>query len=117
MTTINDDLINRSADIRWPVGFDPAHADLFAHNAVVINAPAKSIWETLTAAAAWPKWYSNASDVVIDDPSGHLGEDASAGTATAISYALTTPGYWSLASAIAPTLSWKKSEWVTQHDT
>ena len=46
MTTINDDLIKRSADIRWPVGFDPVHADLFAYNAVVINAPAKSIWAT-----------------------------------------------------------------------
>ena len=51
MTTINDDLIERSADIRWPVGFDPVHADLFAHNAVVINAPAKSIWATLIAAS------------------------------------------------------------------
>jgi hypothetical protein len=75
MTTINDDFIERSADIRWPDGFDPAHADLFAHNAVVINAPAKSIWATLIAGAAWPKWYSNASDVVINDPSAQLGED------------------------------------------
>ena len=38
MTTIHDDLIERSVNIRWPEGFDPAHADLFAHNAVVINA-------------------------------------------------------------------------------
>src|ERR1700678_1943298 len=75
MTIVQDDLIERSADIRWPDGFDPAHADLFAHNAVVINAPAKSVWAKLIAAAAWPKWYSNASDVVIDDPSGQLGED------------------------------------------
>ena len=57
MTTINDDLIKRSADIHWPVGFDPVHADLFAHNAVVINAPAKRIWARLIAAATWPNWY------------------------------------------------------------
>ena len=75
MTTIDDDFVNRSADIRWPVDFDPVHADLFAHNAVVINTPVRSIWATLIAAADWPKWYSNASDVVINDPSGHLGED------------------------------------------
>jgi hypothetical protein len=75
VTTIDDDLINRSADIRWPVGFDPVHADLFAHNAVIINAPPKRVWATLIAAAAWPEWYSNASDIVVDDPSGQLGED------------------------------------------
>ena len=49
MTTICDDLIERSADIRWPDGFDPAHADLFAHNDIVINAPAKDIWAMLIA--------------------------------------------------------------------
>jgi hypothetical protein len=75
ITTINDDLIKRSADIRWPADFDPVHADLFAHNDIVINAPAKSIWTTLIAAAAWPDWYSNASDVVVDDPSGQLSGD------------------------------------------
>jgi hypothetical protein len=75
MTTIHDDLIERSADIRWPNGFDPAHADLFAHNVVVINAPAESVWAKLIEAEAWPTWYSNARDVVIDDPSGQLGEN------------------------------------------
>ena len=74
MTTIHDDLIERSADIRWPDGFDPDDADLFAHNAVIINAPTMTVWAKLVAAAAWPTWYSNASDVVIDDPSGELGE-------------------------------------------
>ena len=75
MTTIHDDLIERSADICWPDGFDPANADLFAHNAVVMDASANSVWAKLVAAAAWPTWYSNASDVVIHDPSGQLGED------------------------------------------
>jgi hypothetical protein len=69
MTTIHDDLIERSVDIRWPDGFDPDHADPFEHNAVVINAPANSVWAKLIAAAAWPTCYSNASDVVINDSS------------------------------------------------
>jgi hypothetical protein len=77
MNTINDDLLERSADIRWPAGFDPVSADLFAHNAVVIDVKAESIWAKLVAASAWPTWYSNASDVVIDDSSGQLGEDVS----------------------------------------
>jgi hypothetical protein len=38
MSTINDDLIERSVNIHWPDGFDPDRADLFAHNAIVINA-------------------------------------------------------------------------------
>jgi hypothetical protein len=74
MTTLHDDFIERSADICWPDGFDPANADLFAHNAVVVDASANSVWAKLIAAAAWPTWYSNASDVVINDPSGQLGE-------------------------------------------
>jgi hypothetical protein len=75
MTTIQDDLAERSADIRWPDGFDPAHADLFAHNAIVIDAPATSVWAKLIAAVAWPTWYSNAADVVVNDPSGQLKTD------------------------------------------
>ena len=77
MNTINDDLTKRSADISWPVGFDPVHADLFAHNAVIVDASAESVWAKLIAAATWPTWYSNASDVVINDPSDQLGEDVS----------------------------------------
>jgi hypothetical protein len=77
VTTILDDLIERSADIRWPDGFDPAHADLFAHNALVIIAPAKNVWAKLVDADAWPTRYSNGSDVVVNDLSGQLGEDVS----------------------------------------
>jgi hypothetical protein len=107
MTTISDDLIKRSADIRWPVGFDPVHADLFAHNAVVINAPAKSIWATLIAAAAWPEWYSNASDVVIDDPSGGLGED--------VTFSWTTFGL-KTASKVAECAPYERLGWYGNGD-
>ena len=74
MSIIHDDLIERSVSIHWPDGYDPDHADLFAHNTIVIDAPAGTIWAKLIAAAAWPTWYSNASDVVVSDPSGTLGE-------------------------------------------
>jgi hypothetical protein len=107
MTTISDDLIKRSADIRWPVGFDPVQADLFAHNAVVINAPTKSIWATLIAAAAWPEWYSNASDVVIDDPSGQLGQD--------VTFSWTTFGL-KIASKVAECAPYERLGWYGNGD-
>jgi hypothetical protein len=74
MSTSHDDLIACSAYIHWPDGLDPDHADLFAHNAIVIDAPAESIWAKLTDAAAWPTWYSNASDVAVHGPSGQLSQ-------------------------------------------
>jgi hypothetical protein len=82
MNTIDDDLVKRSADIHWPVGFDPVHADLFAHNAIIIDASAESVWAKLIAASAWPSWYSNANDVAIEDSSGQLGEDVTFGWTT-----------------------------------
>jgi hypothetical protein len=54
MSTIKDDLIERSVNIHWPDGFDPDRADLFAHNAIVINASADRVWAKLIAAEAWP---------------------------------------------------------------
>ena len=35
MTTIRDDLIERSVNIHWPDGYDPGNADLFAHNTII----------------------------------------------------------------------------------
>jgi hypothetical protein len=58
MSTIHDDLIERSVNIHWPDGYDPDHADLFAHNTIVIEAPAETIWAKLIAATAWPTWYT-----------------------------------------------------------
>jgi hypothetical protein len=44
MCIIHDDLIGRSVNIHWPDGYDAGHADVFAHNAIVIDAPAGTIW-------------------------------------------------------------------------
>ncbi len=74
MSIVDDDLIERSVNIHWPDGYDPGHADLFAHNTIIIDAPTATIWAKLAAAAAWPTWYSNASDVVVNDPAGTLSE-------------------------------------------
>jgi Polyketide cyclase / dehydrase and lipid transport len=68
-TAISSDLADRSPEIHWPDGYDPADADLFAHNDITINRPVKTVWRNLINASAWPKWYSNASDVVVNGPS------------------------------------------------
>jgi hypothetical protein len=54
MSIITDDKQLRSAHIHWPADADPDRADLFAHNDIVINAPAEVIWDRLIRAAAWP---------------------------------------------------------------
>ena len=42
--TMRDDLAARSPDIHWPAGFEPAKADLFAHNDLTIDAPCEQVW-------------------------------------------------------------------------
>jgi uncharacterized protein YndB with AHSA1/START domain len=71
--SIIEDIQRRSAHIHWPQGIVPEQADLFAHNDIVIAAPAGEIWERLVHAAAWPEWYSNASDVTVGAPGRLLG--------------------------------------------
>ena len=66
--SIIEDIQRRSAHIHWPQGIVPEHADLFAHNDIVIAAPPGKIWEHLIHATAWPDWYSNASDVTRQRP-------------------------------------------------
>ena len=63
--TMKDDLANRSRDIHWPAGFDPAKADLFAHNELVIHAPCERVWQHIIDATKWPEWYPNAKAVQI----------------------------------------------------
>jgi hypothetical protein len=72
--TIQDDITHRSADIHWPNGLRATSADLFAHNEIVIEAPAHEIWQHLIAATAWPSWYSNAANVVVNDSTELLAE-------------------------------------------
>jgi len=63
--TMQDDLANRAPEIHWPTGFEPAKADLFSHNELVINAPCERVWRHITDAIKWPEWYPNSKDVRI----------------------------------------------------
>jgi hypothetical protein len=63
--TMKQDLADREQDIHWPQGFDPSQADLFSHNALVINASCERIWGHIVDATKWPQWYPNSKDVRI----------------------------------------------------
>ncbi len=65
--TMKNDLANRSRDIHWPTGFDPAKADLFSHNELVIHAPCERVWQHIIDATKWPEWYPNAKSVQVMD--------------------------------------------------
>jgi uncharacterized protein YndB with AHSA1/START domain len=54
-----------SGQIRWPAGFAPSEADLFAHNDIWIAALPATVWRHLIEAPKWPEWYPNAHDVRI----------------------------------------------------
>jgi hypothetical protein len=48
-------IIQRSVNIHWPDGYDPDHADLFAHNTVVIDDPSGALGEGVTFDWAPPR--------------------------------------------------------------
>jgi Polyketide cyclase / dehydrase and lipid transport len=63
--SMKDDLAHHSPDIHWPAGFEPAKADLFAHNDLIINASCERVWSHIVDASRWPTWYPNSKDVQI----------------------------------------------------
>jgi hypothetical protein len=76
--TVNDDGAHRSPDIRWPSGFAPEDADLYAHNQIEIDAPCSRVWKHLIAAPTWPSWYPNAHNVrLIGTRTDHLQRNTS----------------------------------------
>ena len=65
--SMKDDLAHRSPEIHWPAGFEPAKADLFAHNELLINASCERVWSHIVDASQWPTWYPNSKEVRIQD--------------------------------------------------
>jgi uncharacterized protein YndB with AHSA1/START domain len=63
--SMQEDFAHRSPHIHWPAGFEPAKADLFAHNELLINASCKRVWSRIVDVRNWPGWYPNAKDVQI----------------------------------------------------
>ena len=51
--TMEQDLADREKEIHWAEGFDPSQADLFSHNALLINASCERIWGHIVDATKW----------------------------------------------------------------
>ena len=63
--SMKEDVAHHSPDIHWPAGFEPAKADLFAHNDLIVNASCDRVWRHIIDAGQWPSWYPNSKDVRI----------------------------------------------------
>ena len=64
------------SEIIWPAKYTPGTTDNYVSNEVIVTGlTATAVWEYLNNTAAWPTYYSNASDIVLHDRSGtELGE-------------------------------------------
>jgi|SRR5581483_5512705 len=51
--------------MKWPTGFEPDKARVFAHNEIAIAAPPERVWRWLIRAARWPQWYGNSADITF----------------------------------------------------
>jgi len=57
--------------IHWPQGYIPGFSDNFASNEMIITGVSvAALWDKLIDTAAWPGYYSNASDIQFHDGSG-----------------------------------------------
>ena len=71
-----DDIAHRSPDIHWPVDFEPAKADLFAHNDLTINASCERVWTYIVDAGRWPTWYPSSKAVHLQEGDSVLRDGA-----------------------------------------
>ena len=57
--------------IHWPQAYIPGFSDNFASNEMIITGVSvAALWDKLIDTAAWPGYYSNASDIQCHDGSG-----------------------------------------------
>ncbi|QDW29191.1 hypothetical protein FFF93_004985 [Arthrobacter sp. KBS0702] len=56
----------------WPAGFEPATARVYAYNELHTQLSPEQLWPVLIEAEAWPSWYRNARDVVLDGGGSRL---------------------------------------------
>jgi uncharacterized protein YndB with AHSA1/START domain len=75
LMTMQHDLARRSPDIRWPQGFAPTTADLFAHSELMIDASCERVWKHIVEVTKWPQWYPNSKDVHIVGDTGSVLKD------------------------------------------
>src|ERR1700734_2528288 len=50
---VTEDLKHANPNIHWPSGFSPKTADLYAHNEIMIDAPAGVVFRHIQEAEKW----------------------------------------------------------------
>ena len=63
--------------INWPEGRQPGRSAVHVKNEIEVAATPEAVWSWLVRASAWPEWYSNSHDVMIEGGA----RDLSAGSA------------------------------------
>lgn len=57
--------------INWPEKFLPGTTDNFVSNEIIVcGLPMRRVWEALVGTDHWPRYYSNAKNIVFQDGSG-----------------------------------------------
>jgi len=57
--------------IFWPTAYLPGTTDNYVSNEIIVpDVSAAQVWAQLSNTAAWPGYYSNASDIIFHDGSG-----------------------------------------------
>ncbi len=60
-TNINNDM---NASIHWPERFMPGKTDNYVSNEIIVSGiTAEEVWKYIVNTSAWPKYYSNVSDI------------------------------------------------------
>ena len=72
---VGRDKEERSPDVHWPTALDMRWAEMFAHNAIEINASCTTVWNCIVHAESWPQWCHGISHVKIKGNSETLEKD------------------------------------------
>lgn len=57
--------------INWPEKYLPGTTDNFVSNEIIVRGlPMERVWKALVDTGYWPRYYSNAKDIVFSDGSG-----------------------------------------------
>jgi hypothetical protein len=62
-----------SGSIKWPGEYSQKNVDVHVSNSLKMSVSADVVWAWLIRASLWPEWYSNSSNVIIEDGKLELG--------------------------------------------
>jgi hypothetical protein len=72
---VGRDREERSPDVHWPTALSMRWAEMFAHNAIEINASSTTVWNCIVHAESWPQWCPGIAHVKTKGTSEILDKD------------------------------------------